>query len=192
MAAKKRSRLLILSWLAAFSLAHRHRSGDDWPPLRGHAFRPNDHPPVGALVALTSARLPNEWYLAWVLEARDDKHLLESIETGRLCWWSNVGFLVYEGTPRPEWRWTDRQHAFNNKWMRCGRLDDGYMHCPLPVEFGDGWAATVGTRLRWGIDDEIRPKRTVADWRKAKVSDLRALHAECVREANQTRPRAKE
>lgn len=190
---KSRSRLLVLNNLVAFSLGHRESTGHCWN-LHGHAFKPVRQPTVGRLVALQSAPIPNEWYLSWMVEhdpgepgKRSERWLLESVETGKLCWWGNVGFYEYESETPACWRWTDRQHAFNHRWMRMDRLKDGYLHRPVPVIFGDGWTATIGTRVRFGYWGAL-PTFVVLDWRKTTTADLQRLHADCVVEAEAVKP----
>lgn len=82
-------------------------------------------PPIGSLCILQSAPT-TKYYLGWLKEIKPAdsrfsvQYLLESIEDGDLCWWSNVGIfhMPLETTNKyPEWHWTDKQWEFKE---RCG------------------------------------------------------------------------
>lgn len=90
---------------------------------------------VGDLIRLESAP-QSVWRLSWLREVRveqggDKGYLCESAKDGSLCWWSNVGVSYFHRPTLarfPDWRWSDEQYAFNEKWMKaCKRHDmDGF------------------------------------------------------------------
>lgn len=190
---KIRSRILILSHIAQFSLG-REVAGMEYAGLKDMRFRENREPAIGSLVAPQSAR-SSKWYLSWVHEViwhtdeqgrkRDATYVLESIEDEQLCNWSNVGMLEYDRSQvdsHPEWRWTDRQHEFNDKWCRsCYRDRDAYITLPTQASFGKDNSVTVGTRTRYGMDDHT-PSRTFPDWRKVTKAQLLEFYDEAAKE----------
>lgn len=170
---KTRARTLILSHIAKFSLqryfgTHPYRGSSDM------SFQDDQNPPDGSLIALSSAP-PSKWYLAWLHEVKrhphgDASYLLESIDDGELVWWNNVGVQVYDQSQiaaHPEWRWTDAQHAFNDKWMRaCFKGRDAYMHLPMQPEFSAGGSGVV-LRMRTRHNfDEARYEKHFPNWKK--------------------------
>lgn len=140
----------------------------------------------GDLVRLRSIRL-HQWSLCWLHEIRNDgqEFLCENIETGEMCWWSNVGveYLDRETVEaHPEWRWTDRQHEFNQRWNRvCYKDHDAYITLPVRAKFGGGFEVTLGTRTRFGFDDYL-PSKTFADWRKVTKAMMGEFYEKCVAE----------
>lgn len=182
---KSRSRILILSHIAQFSLG-RECGGMEFAGLREMRFRENRTPAVGSLVAISSAP-PSKHYLSWVHDVtlRDGfyEYGLESIEDGEIVNWSNVGIWEYDRTQTdryPEWRWTDKQHEFSDKWRRACYKDRGaYMILPTGPTFGDGFSVTVGTRTRHGLND-FAPTKQFEDWRKVTKAMLLAFYDEAV------------
>lgn len=180
---KERSRLLLLAHLAQFSLCRRLPGGQPFAGLRDMAFTFVEDGVgdvrVGDLVALQSAP-PTKWYLSWVHDARrgaggyDATYVLESIEDGELCNWSNVGLLRYsreEVEGHPEWRWTEAQHAFNARWLRQGRWS--HRKVAMKVCFnGAGDGAVLRARIPY--TDETRAV-AVEDWRRVRLKELRAV-----------------
>lgn len=143
-----------------------------------------DTPPEpGDLVCLTSAR-PSEWYLSWYVEYQpynkngemsySDIHVLESIETGRLGNWSNVGFDILNRDvvkENPHWRWTDKQYTFKDRWFRaCYKKRDAYITLPTFPVFHDGGGVTIGTRKRFSLGSSYFKK--FANWKKVLVRDM--------------------
>ena len=142
---------------------------------------------IGDLVLLSSAPA-TKWQLGWLVEMRErqpgwPEYLIESVEDGELCWWSNVGIsFMHRRSLHPSWRWTDRQWAFHDRWFRvCYKEKDAYIVRPLMPEFGDGFEVTLGTRTSHGFDD-IRPVRSFPDWRKVTKAKMGACYDDCVAE----------
>jgi hypothetical protein len=174
--AKTRARTLILSHIAQFSLQKRMSDGTLYGGLSDMAFVPNDTPPPGALVALQSAP-PSKWYLSWLIERSNQSraigeiYLLESIEDGELCEWSNVSLLEYDRRQtdaHPEWRWSDAQHVFNDRWLRvCRKERDAYTVLPVQAEFEHGTGVWLSTRTRYGLDD-FRASELFPNWARSQ------------------------
>lgn len=197
---KNRARILILSHIAQFSLG-REIDGHAYAGLRDMRFRDVREPSIGGLVAL-SACGPSKWYLSWVHEVirhpypdRPGQYevevLLESVEDGAIAKWSNVCIQEYDRSQvdqHPSWRWTDRQHQFNDRWLRaCYKGRDAYIVLPVQAVFSDEWAVTLSTRTRFGLD-AIRHERTFQDWRKVTRADMLAFYDESI--ARRDRERA--
>lgn len=191
---KLRARLLILSHIAQFSL-QRRIGGQIYGGLKDMAFQDSgmgaqDAVP-GDLVALQSAA-PSKWYLGWLISRErpegwhDEQYTIESIEDGELCNWSNVSLIYYDRSQvsgHPEWRWTDRQHQFNDRWKRvCYKDRDAYIYLPIQPAFHQDGSVTLGTRTRFGLDD-TRPTRLFPDWRKVTKATMLAFYDEAVAQA---------
>ena len=196
---KSRARLEILNYITHFCLSRNYGDGIN----RGgvSAFRGvwGDEPAkVGDLVALQSSPV-SKWYLSWLVEIdksqHDSRYLLESIEDGSLCWWENVGIEYFEREElvnHPNWRWTDKQFAFKDRWWRvCYKEKDAYIVLPLYPVFGEGFSVTIGTRTRFGFDDH-QPMRTFDDWRKVTKKMMADCYDECAAEREALNAKAKE
>lgn len=170
-APKTRARPAILNFIAQLTLQR------PWGGHSGLQWERNDDPPVGSLVALQAAPA-SKWYLSWVVSTKTgssqfmNKYLLESIEDGSLCEWGNVGLLVLPAEhTSAQWRWTDKQYAFNDRWRRaCHRHRDAYMYLPVDTTF-DGDVVTLRVRARHGLDSRII-SRQFPNWRKVRVADM--------------------
>ena len=177
----ERARLMILHYIMELSLSRTFGDGKTYGGLVSCAFtvdgsRRDVRP--GDLIALQSAPV-SKFYLGWLLDTREispgwPEYLLESIEDGSQCWWSNVGVMYMNRetvAEHPEWRWDDRQHSFNDRWMRaCFRQRDAYIYLPMMAEF-DGLMVKLGVRVRHNFTAE-RKYKTFDDWRKVKVNDM--------------------
>jgi hypothetical protein len=182
---KKRARLAILNYIVASCKSMKY---GDMPTCGGfdknyftpyHGFSGDIVPQTGDLVTPTVAP-HSEWYLSWYVEYIskgdhfEDIHVLESIETGRLCNWSNIGLdiLCREVVKNhPEWRWTDKQYEFKDRWFRaCYKKRDAYMTLPVPPTFHDGGGVTLGTRKRFGLGSSYYKK--FPNWKKVLIRDM--------------------
>ena len=189
-ATKSRAKILILSHLAQFSL--QRRIGNlPYSGLADMAFESggfgdaNVHP--GDLVALQAAP-PSKWYLSWLVSTQTPagwigpQYTLESIEDGTLCNWSNVSLVYYnreQVRDHPEWRWTDRQHQFNDRWLRVCRKERGaFIHLPVQAKFEDD-AVILQVRLRYGIREDLPPRR-FGNWRKTTKKMMLEYYDEMV------------
>lgn len=123
----------------------------------------------------------NQWYLSWVRKVNTNhSYLLQSLETGELCNWSNIGLNVYNReriAERPTWKWTDRQFKFYHMWNRSCRREGAYMLLPRLPKFEEGYKVTLDVRVRFAITEFSYPK-TFDDWYKIKSRDLRAYYRE--------------
>lgn len=161
---REKARIQILSRLFSYPTI----SNKDWESdLMGN------NPQVGDLVSL-SACGPNKWYLSWVVDYREihagwPEYLLESIEDGALCWWSNVGYSIYSRekvAENPHWRWTDRQHQFNQRWLtHCKKAHDAYIVLPCTASF-DERKVRLSLRIRFGFTKGFEHSASFEDFRK--------------------------
>lgn len=158
-----------------------------FPTINGKDWSSNNCPPVGSLVSLSSAP-PSQWYLSWVEEVQPgtnefcSRYLLRSIETGELCWWSNVTIFVYN----PErvydrWRWSDKQFKFYDRWQKVLRRADAWMVLDGPTTFGDDGSVTIRLRERHGgfrDHDQFHFERSFPDWRKVTMAVMADFYNE--------------
>jgi hypothetical protein len=137
---------------------------------------------IGALVALNSAPF-SKWYLSWLreIQPRDNGfatiYVLESIEDGELCNWSNVSLNIFDKDEiRRSWKWTDQQFAFNDRWnCVCFKEKDAYIVLPCQPEFHADGSVTLSTRTRFGFD-EINPEKTFPSWKKVTKDVMREFY----------------
>ena len=187
----ERARLMILHYIMQFSLSHTFGDGKSYGGLLSGAFHV-DHSyrevRVGDLVALSSAPV-SKFYLGWLVETRENQpgwpeFLLQSIDDGSQCWWSNVGVTYMNRETvkaHPEWRWDDQQHAFNDRWIKaCYKKRDAYIYLPVQVVYS-GDQVTLSIRVRHGFRPE-RPTKTFEHWKKVKVADMLAFYDAAVAE----------
>lgn len=173
---KDRARKQVLWHICQFSLGVEI-DGQSYSGLREMRFRPTDAPKVGSLVALKSMREP-DFYLGWVHDVKNTVYTVESLETGELIDWTNVSVLEYDSRTtdkHPEWRWTDEQWSFKDRWDRlCYKEREAYIVLPLFPEF-DGDAVTLSTRIRHSWGDPPPSKRFDA-WQAVTDNDMLAYY----------------
>lgn len=187
---KNRARLEILNYIICFSTLRNYGSGiynTSFGVEKAFVGGLGEMPPIGSLCRLSAAPF-SKYYLAWLIDYKEEgyggNYLLESIEDGSLCWWSNVGIDYYHPTTVasfPQWRWTDKQFEFNDRWHRTCKRMDAYIVLPSNVSFGDDYKATLSTRIRYGLSNE-RSEKTFEDWRKVKVSDMKEFYKQAVKQ----------
>lgn len=174
---KSRARLAILNELLSFPTIR----GKDWVSTYGETKAA-----VGDLVALDCAPV-SEWYLSWVIEIDATTNpgwarwALESVDTGRQCWWQNVGISIYKGKHGipAEWRWTDRQFQLRDRWYRVMNREDAYLTRPAQFEFGSDGSLVVGVRERHNFGgDNFNYSKTFPDWRKVTIAQLTDFYHE--------------
>mgnify|MGYP000529398400 CR=1 FL=1 len=134
-----------------------------------------DKPEPGDIVMLSCAP-PSEWDLSIYRESEaNDYHLVESLQTGVIGRWSNVGFHVLDrekiGFPRSI-EWTDEQFAFQDKFHKAKKRADFYMALPFIDRF-DGDTAHIIFRTRFSFDDVLTPV-DIAGWQKITQKALLA------------------
>ncbi len=134
---------------------------------------------VGDLIRLTSTQ-DKEYRLGWLIATRlvghDTEYLIQSLKTGKFCWWSNVGVDYFHRTTlgyHPEWKWTDEQHEFNDRWMgACQEYHDPYIWPPLWADFNDDGTVSVGVRMRHDQEGDPRPTIKLTNWQSARRKGL--------------------
>jgi hypothetical protein len=169
-----RSRIAILSYICQFSLS-TVVNNYSIPALRTSSFIENRNPDIGSLVVMTSAPT-SKWYISWVIDYRQKRggkeYLLESIEDGELCWWSNIS--IYELYPETvkkyqEWRWTDEQHKFNDRWFKVKKREKSYsLFIPVQAIFDED-DVILGIREKFSTD--VKQKYFI-NWKKLKLKDM--------------------
>lgn len=192
---KTRSRQHILHYVLSFCMTriygrddaeseYPHRHGGSCGFVEEYGETPAQ---AGDLVRISAASV-SKWTLSWLVDRREPspgnwEYLLESIEDGELCWWSNVGIsFLHRRALNPSWRWTDRQWAFRDRWIHvCYREKGAYIVRPLDPVFGGGFTVTLGTRTSHGFDD-ICPERVFPDWRKVTKAMMAQVYDDCVAE----------
>ena len=112
---------------------------------------------TGDLVMLSCAP-QTEWHLSFYLEdLRSGEYMLESVKTGKLGRWSNVGLSRVDCERAhigQKMRWTDAQFAFEDTFNKVYRRGDYYIDIPFLSGF-DGDNALIQVRTRWGLDNKI-------------------------------------
>lgn len=156
--------------------------------LWGWRCRMDREPVEGDIVILQSAP-PSEWHIS-IYRGRSDggtydcNHLLESLKTGKLCNWTNVGFFVLnkkECNINELWEWTDEQFDFSDKMNKVRRRADFYLALPFIDNF-DGEMVSIKFRTRFSFNDKITEVPEF-EWRKitqkslmAKLLEYEAIH----------------
>ena len=180
---KGRARDEVFNFVLQNCLAHR--LGDERPTGYGAAFNP-----IGFLgkmlqpgdLILLSGTGKKAWALCWLHRVSSDepenRYLCESIETGEMCWWSNVGIEYLDRdvvASHPQWKWNDEQFVFNDRWREiCGELADRRELKPLAPEFGPAHVVTLSLQSTEGWREE-RVRREFADYRKVTGTEMRAF-----------------
>lgn len=128
----------------------------------------HDKPDVGDLVMIRSAP-DSEWHLSIILgheplAGGDTNWLLESMKTGKHCWWSNVGLATF---PRkwveehPRVLWSDEQFAFARLFEAEHRRADFYIDLPFIARM-DGDECFVSVRTRYDLDKLVTDAGPIA------------------------------
>lgn len=202
--AKTRARQHVLHYVLSFCIARIYDAEEatkEYPRGRsatsGFVIESDETPAqIGDLILLSSAPM-SKWTLSWFHQRREPspgnwEYLLESIEDGDLCWWSNVSIsFLHRRALAPSWRWNDRQWSFRDRWEHvCYREKEAYIVRPVEPVFGEGFEVTLGTRTSHGFDD-ITPKRWFHDWRKVTKAMMAQCYDDCVAEREEIRARRK-
>jgi hypothetical protein len=158
--------------------------------LYGWQCHKGNDPQANDLVILTSAP-PTEWALSFYRELLPDgRHLLESVRTGALCRWDDVGFMVIDkdkvGITHDAY-WSDDQFAFHDKFRKAWKKGGFYIAVPYIEKF-DGDAVHMGFRTRWGLNDIITPF-VVEAWKKVTQKALLARMKEAETEHESKQPK---
>ncbi|MFH6944586.1 hypothetical protein [Flavobacterium sp. FlaQc-50] len=163
--------------------------GEEKTSFHGSHFNKQD-PPIGSLCMLQSAPT-SVYYLGWLRDIKasesrfSTQFLIESIEDGTRCWWSNVGIwhLPLEQTDKfPEWQWTDKQFAFKKKWHNCFKRRSAYGLRSLNPVFNEDGSVTLMIRKMWSND--IFKEKTFESWKKVLSKQLLEFYDETLIEYN--------
>lgn len=109
---------------------------------------------LGDLVKIQAAPF-TKWYLSWVVEIRNKsnftEYLLESIEDGKLCWWSNISLCYLNRKTilsRPDFRYSDEQFDFVDK-CRSAYRESVSLYCFAGCDFNEDGSVNVLRRERF-------------------------------------------
>lgn len=178
---KNNARLNILNYIINFSTKNYYSDGSSFDfnktgfqKLFGSEW---ENVPIGSLVRLESAPF-SKWYLGWLLEKNgtgmfETKYLIESIDDGSLCDWSNVSLAFFDPkvvAAHPEWKWNDKQYKIRDQFYKACRK-----HLPYPltrhsIVFHNDNSFTVNLGERW-TNDFIHSK-TFENYKKVLVRDF--------------------
>lgn len=165
---KNISRLKILSDVLSIpSLSYRRW---DTPEVR------NNRAVVGDLVSL-SCQNPSNWYLSWVVQVGDSDYILESVETGELCRWYNISINIYDRVrieSNPSWRWTDKQHKLNNRWLKvCNLWNAAYLCRPMDIEYTDTGCVFKVYKL---FDRGNIKSKNITNWKNITMKEMDKIY----------------
>lgn len=189
----------LVDYLLQFSMS-RVRSGELDKPypathggLEGFGYEFDDVQ-IDDLVLVSAMQVP-DFRLSWVLQTRNagggNEYLLRSAKTGEEIWWSNVGLAVFHRATRikhADWRWTNEQVNFSDRWFQAASDCDEYMVRPMMPEFGAGTdeLVTIKTRARHNFTD-YKAQRTFA-WKLVNDQDLRDYYRSMEQEHKDKKP----
>ncbi len=177
---KTKAQQSILYYITTFCIAYKFEGTKGTIGLSSDSyFKAEGEPREGDLVVLKGAR-QSRWYLSWYIscEKKDncfnDSHLIESVETGELCNWSNVSFSILNRKivdEHPEWRWTDKQWEFQEKWFRaCYKYRDAYINLPCYPDFKEDGSVVLTIRKRFNFGEPT--SKTFESWKKLLTRDM--------------------
>lgn len=167
---KTQAKIQILAHIFQFKINKVTDEGLQYPNKEGFMggiFSGGENVPIGTLVTLFCA--PNtKYYLSWLkeikMEGGEAKFLLESIEDGEVCWWSNVSlyYLPLEYVERfPDWKWTDKQFEFAKKWYR---VKSSYMVVPMQPVFLENGNVILKVRYKFNLKED-QPEKEFSNWK---------------------------
>lgn len=136
-----------------------------------------EEPKEGDLVQLSAAPY-SKWQLSWYHESdtEHDQHLLESVQDGSFCNWANVGFNIFTRETvnnNPQWRWTNKQFEFWDKWNKALKAEDAHIYPSNGVSFSkDLSTAIVSIRMRYGLSAKT-VELELTNWNKITIKALR-------------------
>jgi len=172
METRNKARLEILDYVNQFCIKHYVEGGFNYVDPESSFRDSNYDPPIGSLVHLFGVMNSGKYYLSWVVEKREEQVLLESIEDGERCWWSNVGYyhLPMELINKnPEWKWNDKQFAFRDRCYRACRKVDEYMKVCMRPEFLEDNKVIIKVRKKF--EQEIITKE-FDNWKNLKSKEI--------------------
>lgn len=177
---RNRARIDILNHIICFGTCNEYGEGKAVPAFYDDKyaftsdFRSEDYV-NGDLIKIGSAGF-SKYYLSWYVEKRDTngftEHLLQSIEDGSLCWWSNVSLSRFNrGTVanNEKWKWTDAQFEFYDKVLRCKKRSGTYERF-AGITFNED--CSVEIRKRGSFEDYKGKHILVPNWKKAKLKEI--------------------
>lgn len=173
---------LLLGFLAQSCVSTRFEGRE--PCKAKHSFiraTPENSAEVGDLVIMDALK-DSEWHFSWIMnieESNDNRgtvYTLRSIETGREndFHWVALSYLDRAAVALfPEFRWTDRQIAFNERWRDvCSQKFDPRRIEASDVDFLEDGRVVLGIRsVR--RENSFSQSITLKDWRKVTRREMR-------------------
>lgn len=140
--------------------------------------------PIGSLCKLSSAPI-SKWYLSWLREMRvgeiGTEYLMESIDDGSLCWWSNVSVDWIDKSTTDEYsklHWTDSYYQFDDMWNKAFHRKNAYvLRAGLPMFHSDR-SVTVVAREMFQQPTPGSLEKTFPDYTKVRLKDLMQAYDE--------------
>lgn len=189
------ARRMILSDVLQFYITSKWEDRNS-PAIRG--FIPSGwastEPVQPGDLIIMSAAPASKWAIGWLrmIEQGTDgrRYLIESLEDGEVCWWTNIGLsYMPRDDIKQQYRWSDRQFAFNKRWVCLDREASPSIRVQM-CQFDRGAAVaekgvTISIRQRWGSheSDAIPPiTRHFPNYRKVTIPMLKAALAEMTSE----------
>lgn len=145
--------------------------------FKNEGFIIGEEPKEGDLVQLSAAPY-SKWQLSWYhkYDTEHDQHLLESIQDGSLCNWSNISLNVFTRETvnnNPQWRWTNKQFEFLDKWNKALKAEDAYIYPSNGISFSEDLStATISIRVRYGLSAKTA-ELALTNWNKITIKALR-------------------
>lgn len=142
---------------------------------------------LGDLVSLSAAPA-SKWYLSWVkeIDKTQDRYLLESIEDGSLCWWSNVGLNVYNRDrvkERLSWMWNDKQYELNDRWLKVCSRNASYIVLPVTALFNKDGSVVLDVRIRF-VESSYKNPTKFENYKKLTMKKMEQFYLACTEEYN--------
>lgn len=173
---------LIMGFIAQSCVSTRFQDGE--PCGEKYSFiraTPENPVRIGDLVIMDALK-GSEWHFSWVmntLESNDNRgtvHTLRSVETGREndFHWVALSYLDRAAIALfPEFRWTDRQIAFGERWRDvCSQEFDPHRIEASDVDFFEDGRVVLGIRSV-SRGNHFSQSITLKNWQKVTRREMR-------------------
>ncbi|MDR5839374.1 hypothetical protein [Caballeronia sp. LZ034LL] len=139
---------------------------------------------AGDLLLISGHRNPL-WRMAWLKRVKlgecGPEYIVQSTQgEGEVTCMHNVSVSFFHRptlAQHPEWRWTNEQHWFMDRWLEAvmQHRDTRLIAPMMPVFFGD--SVCLKARGRFGISD-FRPEKTINDFREMTQDSILSCYDE--------------
>lgn len=176
---KSRAKIEILNYIMMCCTKRKYPNINDENTFQG-SFLNDIKPPVGTLCILGSAPF-SDFYLSWLHsitgDGYDRTYLLESIENGKLCNWSNVSifWLPKEKVDSfPTWKWDNDQFVLMDKIDKAFKQCGAYILRTMLPEFGEGGSVTL--RVRKMFDNDCVYSETFPSYKNMTLKAIKEFY----------------